>query len=497
MAGTLRVPMAAPSFCPGAMVHGRDDYAGSAFLHGTGGMEIEFSGAAREVTGSCHIVRTRGRTILLDCGLFQGRRSETHEKNLRLPCPVEEIDSVILSHAHIDHAGRLPYLVAKGYQNAIWCTAATRDLSAIMLADSAHIQRKDAEFLSRRGREFVEPMYTSEDAARTIGLMIGVPYRRTAEVAPGVRATFSDAGHILGSASVTLESEEEGGTRRLVFSGDIGRSGLPIIRDPVPPAGADALIMESTYGDRDHEPVVGARERLGTIVRETAARGGRVLIPAFAVGRTQEILYELHILRREGTIPEIPIVIDSPLAIDATTIFGMHPDVFDRSETLITEVSDVFRFPLLRFTRDVSESKALNQQRGPLIVIAASGMAESGRILHHLAHGAADPRNTILIVGFQAEHTLGRRIVERRTHIRVFGEDVPLRARVETINGYSAHADRRELLQWADSVRRQSAALEQVWLVHGEESARTMLAAELEARGFRAHSPAPGERARL
>ena len=457
-------------------------------------MHIEFAGAAREVTGSCHIVRVGDQTILLDCGLFQGRRSESQAKNQRLPCPIEEIDTVVLSHAHIDHAGRLPYLVAQGYQKTIWSTPATRDLCAIMLADSAHIQAKDAEFLARRGREYVEPLYALADAVRTIELMIGVPLNRTVDVAPGVRLTFTEAGHILGSASVLLECRERGVTKRLVFSGDIGRPGLPILRDPMPPQGADALILESTYGDRDHEPVLGARERLAAIVREAAARGGRVLIPAFAVGRTQEILYELHVLRRAGAIPEIPVIIDSPLAIDATSIFEMHPDLFDQDEELIGDVAELFRFPLVRFTRKVEDSKALNSQHGPMIIIAASGMAESGRILHHLLHGAGDPRNTILIVGFQAEHTLGRRIVERRPMLKILGDEVPLRARVEVLNGYSAHADRRGLLAWAEAVRTSHGTLERVWLVHGEDGPREALSTELTSRGFQPHSPAPGER---
>ncbi|HUF26721.1 MAG TPA: MBL fold metallo-hydrolase [Gemmatimonadaceae bacterium] len=457
-------------------------------------MDVEFSGAARGVTGSCHIVRVGGRTVLLDCGLFQGRRAETHERNRRLPREVDEIDAIVLSHAHIDHSGRLPFLVSRGYRGTIWCTPATRDLCAIMLADSAHIQQKDAEFLARRGRSFIEPLYGADDAAAATALMIGVPCRQPIEIVPGVQLTFTEAGHILGSASVALDCTEKGVTRRLVFSGDIGRPGLPIIRDPVPPPGADAVIMESTYGDRDHTPVVDARARLGEIVRETAARGGRILIPAFAVGRTQEILYELHILRRAGAIPEIPVFIDSPLAISATAIFAMHADLFDRSETLVSTVSDLFDFPLLHFTREVEASKALNSRRGPMIIVSASGMAESGRILHHLANGAPDPRNTVLIVGFQAEHTLGRRIVEKRPTLRIFGEEVRLRARVEVLNGLSAHAGRTELLEWLDAVAAGGQRPRRVWLVHGEDGPRESLAAELAARGFDAASPASGER---
>ncbi|AHG89476.1 Beta-Casp domain protein [Gemmatirosa kalamazoonensis] len=457
-------------------------------------MQIEFAGAAREVTGSCHIVRANGRTILLDCGMFQGRRKEADEKNRRLPLPVDEIDAVVLSHAHIDHAGRLPFLVAEGYDKRIWATAATRDLCAYMLADSAHIQEKDAEFLVRHGKDPVPPLYGMRDAVRVQELMVAVPYHQACDVAPGIRATFVDAGHILGSASVLLDVTSDGATKRLVFSGDVGRSGLAIIRDPQPPDGAHAVIMESTYGDRDHQSVDGARETLGRVVRETAARGGRVLVPSFAVGRAQELIYDLHQLARDRAIPEIPIVVDSPLAIDTTTVFEMHPEVFDRGETLVREAPRLFRFPLLRYTHTVEESKALARQPGPMVIIAASGMVESGRILHHLAQGAADPRNTVLIVGFQAEHTLGRRIVERRETLKIFGELVPLRARVEVLNGYSAHADRNELRAWLDAVRATSPALGRVYLVHGEPPAQDALAASLRAASYDVRVPEPGQR---
>jgi metallo-beta-lactamase family protein len=457
-------------------------------------VEIEFVGAAREVTGSCHILRVAGKTVLLDCGMFQGKRNESHEKNLRLPVPIEEIDAVVLSHAHIDHAGRLPLLIRHGYEGTIWCTPATRDLCAVMLADSAHIQEKDAEFLARRGKDAVEPLYSLRHSTRTIELMTAVPYRRQFDVVPGVRATFIDAGHILGSASVLLDCTEGNATRRMVFSGDIGRSGLPIIRDPEPPDGADVLVMESTYGNRLHESTEGARARLAAVVRDTASRGGRVLIPAFAVGRTQELVYDLHVLARTGAIPSIPIYIDSPLAIDTTSVFEMHPDVFDHGEDLVRTVSELFRFDLVHYTRDVEASKAISKTHGPMVVIAASGMAESGRILHHLSEGASDPRNTVLIVGFQAEHTLGRRIVERQPILRIFGDDVPLRAQVEVISGYSAHADREELGSWLDRVREQSPGLRQVWLVHGEPPAQDELATTLRVKGFTVGCPSPKER---
>ena len=457
-------------------------------------MEITFAGAAREVTGSCHLLHVNGHTVALDCGMFQGKRSESTEKNRALPAPVGEIDAVVLSHAHIDHSGRLPFLVAQGYTKTIWATSATRDLCAVMLADSAHIHEKDAEFLARKGKEFVKPMYGLRHAVRTQELMVGVPYNKPFDVVPGVIGTYVDAGHILGSASVILDCTEGGVTKRLVFSGDIGRSGLSIIRDPVPPTGADAVIMESTYGNREHESVDGARAHLARVIRETAARGGRVLIPAFAVGRTQEMLYSLHALLKEGAIPSIPVYVDSPLAIDTTTVFEMHPDTFDQSEEMVRRVKELFEFPLLKYTRDVEESKAINFAKGPMIVIAASGMMEAGRILHHLANGASDPRNTILIVGFQAAHTLGRRIVERASMLRIFGDEVPLKAQVEIINGYSAHADRTELTSWLDRVKAASPQLGPVWLVHGEPEVQDEYSVALAAKGYSVRAPKPRER---
>jgi metallo-beta-lactamase family protein len=461
-------------------------------------MHIEFVGAAREVTGSCHLLHANGHVIALDCGLFQGRRSESRAKNEKLPFDPEKLDAVVLSHAHIDHAGRLPYLVAQGFRHTIWTTAATRDLCAVMLADSAYIQEKDAAFLAKRGQPHAEPLYTTDDATRTQKQMIGVPYEKWFQVTPGVRAQYVEAGHILGSASVVLEVTENGETKRLVFSGDVGRSGLPIIRDPAPPkGGADVIIMESTYGNRDHESVEGAREHLAKVVRDTAARGGRILIPAFAVGRTQELVYDLHALHRAGQIPSLPIIVDSPLAFNATSVFELHPEVFDRNEDLIRITHDLFEFPLMRFTREASESKALNGARGPMVIIAASGMAESGRILHHLLRGADDPRNTILIVGFQAEHTLGRRIVERQEMLRIMGQHVPLRAEVQVLNGYSAHGDRTELRRWLDAVRdggRESGrTAPRVHLVHGETAAQDAFAESLRSDGYVVDAPNPGD----
>jgi metallo-beta-lactamase family protein len=454
-----------------------------------------FSGAAREVTGSCHLLTVGKHTIALDCGMFQGRRNEAREKNTLFPAPAESLSAIVLSHAHIDHAGRLPYLTKNGFTGTIWATPATRDLCAVMLADSARIQVKDAEYLRRHGREAVEPLYTPEDIPPFMRHVRTQPYGEAFDVAPGIRATYVDAGHILGSASVVLDCTEGKQKRRLIFSGDIGRWGQPIIRDPQPPGGADIVIMESTYGDRDHPSVVDMRERLAAVVSETAARGGRVIIPAFAVGRTQEMVYDLHALVKQGRIPAIPIYIDSPLATEATKVFGDHPEVFDTGEHMVKTVRDLFRFERLHYTRDVAESKALNTLRGPMVIISPSGMAEVGRITHHLKYGAPDPRNTVLIVGFQAEHTLGRRIVERRATLRILGEEVPLRARVEVLNGYSAHGDRGELGRWLDLVRGASKKPPPVWLVHGEPPAQEALAVRFRERGHAVHIPAPGDTA--
>jgi metallo-beta-lactamase family protein len=442
-----------------------------------------------------------GRTVLLDCGLFQGHRKDVDQKNRKLPADIASIDAIVLSHAHIDHAGRLPLLAREGYSKKIHATTATLDLCEVMLADSAHIQEHDADFLSRHHKEHFEPLYAARDAVRAMELMQGVRYDTAFDVVPGLKATFVDAGHILGSASVILDWTTDNVTKRLVFSGDIGRWDLPIIRDPVAPPGAHAVIMESTYGNRDHASVAGAKDELGRIVRETCARGGRVIIPAFAVGRTQEIVLALHELAEAGQIPHVPVYIDSPLATKATAIFDEHREVYDDSEEFVRAhragADALFKFPMVQFTQSVEESKAINQKHGPMVIIAASGMAESGRILHHLRNGAPDPKNTILVVGFMAEGTLGRRIVEKQPMLRVFGEDVPLRAHVEIINGYSAHADRTELRKWIDTVKSQSPALSDVWLVHGEPEAQDTLQAALNAGGYRAHCPVPGTTATL
>ncbi|HEX6643450.1 MAG TPA: MBL fold metallo-hydrolase [Gemmatimonadales bacterium] len=456
-------------------------------------IKLTFWGAAGQVTGSMHLVEAAGARILLDAGLFQGRRKEAAELNRDLPFDARRIDAVVLSHAHIDHAGRLPLLVNRGFHGPIHATAATRDLCAVMLADSAHIQEKDFEFLQRHGKAAPEsePLYTMRDAARTQELIVGEPYRRIRHLRKHVSFEFTDAGHILGSASVDLRISE-GKPHRIVFSGDIGRSGLPIIRDPNPPAGpVDTLIVESTYAEREHESVEGAEEHLGELVRRVASRGGKILIPAFAVGRTQELVYSINGLFRQGKIPRIPVYIDSPLAIEATTVFRLHPDVFDRTERLVESDSPLFDFSLVNYTRDVEDSKRLNSLQGPAIIIAASGMAEAGRILHHLKNHGGDHRNCILFVGFQGEHTLGRRIQDGAREVRIFGEEHSIRAEVETIGGYSAHADRNELRAW---VKRLGGPIRRAFCVHGEDSALAAMAAILKSEGVgEVHVPRHGE----
>lgn len=445
---------------------------------------LTFWGAAGQVTGSMHLLEAAGARILLDAGLFQGHRADTHTLNAQLPFDARRIDGVVLSHAHIDHSGRLPLLVREGFHGPVYSTPATRDLSAVMLADAANIQEKDYEFLRRKGpvRPESEPLYALRDAIAVQDLMVGVPYRRILHLRKHLALEFLEAGHILGSATVDLRATE-GGPQRLVFSGDIGRSGLPIVRNPEPPSGPiDTLVVESTYADRDHESFDDAESRLGAAVRRVADRGGKLLIPAFAVGRAQELIYSLHRLHRDGQIPDIPIYVDSPLAIDITTVFRMHPEVFDRRERLIESTNELFDFPLIRYVRDVADSKGLNTSPGPAVIIAASGMAESGRILHHLAHGIGDHRNLVLFVGFQADHTLGRRIQAGQETVRILGQEYERRAEVESITGYSAHADRNELRSW---VRRLGGPVRRAFVVHGEPPALEAMSTILREEGVR------------
>lgn len=468
-----------------------------------GFMKLTFWGAARTVTGSMHEVSVDGHRVLLDCGQYQGRRQEARDRNSNFPFPASSVDAVILSHAHIDHSGNLPVLVKQGFNGPIYSSDATAGLCVPMLADSAHLQEMDAMFLNkRRGRRRllgelddsadVEPIFNSADAERTFPLFRTVPLNTPQEIAPGLTYTSHDAGHMLGSTFVVLEAGRNGSKVRLGFSGDVGRPGLPIVRDPEPPPALDYLILESTYGNRLHEQIGPVKEKLADIVNRTAARGGKIIVPAFAVGRTQQLVVVLHELMNEHAIPSIPIFVDSPLAVNVTEVFRKHRELYD-SETgvFLENGQDPFGFARLRYIREVSESKALNDLRGSFVVISASGMCEAGRILHHLRNNISDPRNTVLITGFQAENTLGRKIVEKEREVPIFGEPVRLRAEVVKINELSGHADRSELLNWMAPAAK---GLKKVFLVHGEPEQSNGLARAIHERfGIETVVPARGD----
>jgi metallo-beta-lactamase family protein len=451
-------------------------------------MRLTFRGAARTVTGSAHLLEFEGGRVLLDCGLFQGRRAEARRINASMPVEPSTVDAVLLSHAHIDHSGLLPAFQKQGFRGKVWATHATQDLCGAMLRDSAFIQEKDIEWVNRRerrrGDDRLEPLYRMEDADAVLEQFEGVDYGTPFHPLPGLEVEYRDAGHILGSATMVLTVREGPRTVKLGFTGDVGRPNRPIIRDPETMADCDYLITESTYGGEVHDPPDKAKERLAEIVGRTAARGGKVIIPAFAVGRTQEIVHRLDELENEGRLPPIPIFVDSPLAVNVTDIFRAHPECFDeKMRTYMETDPHPFGFGRLTYIRDVQESKKLNSSRLPMVIISASGMAEAGRILHHLRNNVSDPRNTVLIVGYCAEHTLGKRIVDRDPVVKIFGEPHPLRAEVEVMNSYSAHADEPELLEFIGRLDRQR--LRRTFLVHGEPGRQIALANALEAEGHR------------
>ncbi len=465
-------------------------------------MQITFHGAAQTVTGSRHLIGLNGKRLLLDCGLYQGRRKETYERNQNFPFDVTTIDGVILSHAHIDHSGNLPNMVKQGYAGPIFATNATAHLTDIMTRDSGHIQESDAEFVNKRrarkGEPPIEPLYTAEDAARSARQLVYRQYDTAWEPIPGVQARLVEAGHILGSAAVVLELEENGRQVRLMFSGDIGRRLMPIVRDPVMPHDIDYLILESTYGDRSHDEPPRAYEALQEVVSRTAARGGKIIIPAFAVGRTQALVYYLHQMINRHEIPQIPVFVDSPLAVNVTDIFREHPECFDMEATQFMHDDPngaALGFDLLTYTRSVEESKAINGIKTPVIIISASGMAEVGRILHHLRNNIHDPRNTILITSWMAPYTLGRRLLEGEKTVRIFGEEYKVKAEVANINGLSAHADQPFLLEYAKA---SAGTLRGVFLVHGESKPAMALTEKLREAGIEnIHYPEMGERVEL
>ncbi len=448
-------------------------------------MRISFHGAAHTVTGSQHLIEVNGSKLLLDCGLYQGRRADTYERNLNFHYSPRGVDAVILSHAHIDHAGNLPNLVKQGYEGNIFATHATVDLASLMISDSAHIQESDAEFVNKkraqRGEPPIEPLYTKQDAEEVAGMFKGVNYEEPFEPIPGVTVRFYEAGHILGSAGVSLEIEEKGKKIRLWFSGDIGRYKLPLLRDPVLPSAADYMIMESTYGDKSHSNPELAFTEFRDVVKRTVERGGKVIVPAFAVGRTQELVYHLNQMMFHNGVPRVPVYVDSPLAVNATDIFKRHLECFDaETAKFVAEARHpALDFKMLTYTRSVDESKALNERTDPMVIISASGMAETGRIVHHIKNNIENPKNTICIVSWQAPNTMGRRLADREPQVRIFGEVYKRKCDIATIGGLSGHAGQDLLVKYAMGVKD---SVKQIFLVHGEEKQAMTLKGLLHER---------------
>jgi len=458
-------------------------------------IKINFIGAVRTVTGSMHLISNGEYKFLIDCGLFQGHRKQFYEINSHFPFEPSEIDACILSHAHIDHSGNIPNLVKNGFDSRILTTDATRDLCQSMLPDSGHIQEEDIKYLNKKkkkkGEPPREPLYTQEDAENSLRFFSGHPYEQQISLGGENSVTFYDAGHVLGSSTPLLEIEGNGGKVRIGYAVDLGRKNIPILNDPVTPPDIDYLFLESTYGGRLHADPSETRDTLADIINRTVSRGGKIIIPSFALERTQEIVYYLNGLFNDEMVPKIPVIVDSPLAVNLTEVFFNHPECYDE------EMYEAFKNgedPLgarhVRYIKDVEKSKALHRDPDPKIIISASGMCEAGRILHHLKNNIEDQRNTVLIVGYMARNTLGRRIAEKHERVKIFGQQYRLNAEVEIMNSFSAHADRDEL---HDYVRPLKDTLKGIFLVHGEESQSEQLYQLLKNEGYPVHFPSPGD----
>jgi metallo-beta-lactamase family protein len=452
-------------------------------------------GAAEEVTGSKHFLSSGSRTLMVDCGAFQGRRESSDRKNREWPFDNKALDAVLLTHAHYDHCGLLPLLVARGFRSSIYSTPATRDLANLILLDSARIQSRDLEYLRKRAKHgrvlaIKEPLYIEDDVRKCMAQFIPVSYHHPFKPFEGFQATFHDAGHILGSALALVETDG----LSIGFSGDLGRKGLPIIRDPEPLPPADYLVMESTYGNRLHKSTDETLDILADTINRTAGRGGKIVVPAFAVERTQEMVFFIHLLSDRKRIPRIPIFVDSPMAVNATTIFRMHQECFDDEtrRAFLDHAENPFGFNELHYITDKEDSQKLNDLRGPAMIISSSGMCESGRILHHLAHTIGDARNTVLVVGYMAENTLGRKIVEKWPRVPIFNESFALNAEVKVLNSFSGHADYNEILDYVSRLDKDR--LKKIFLVHGEKAAQANLAKLLEEKDYEVQIVKAGER---
>lgn len=452
-------------------------------------MKIKFCGAAEGVTGSCHLLTTNNHKILLDCGQYQGGKDQDEMNFMPFPFAVNDIEAVVLSHAHIDHCGRLPLLVKRGYDGPIYTTKPTADLLQVMLRDSAYIHEKEAEWKNKKadrlGRKHVDPLYTIEDAEKALKLVVPVLYNQLIELNDEMRIVFNDAGHILGSSIIEIWAKEDDGESKIVFSGDLGMTDRPIIQDPTIIKKADYVIMESTYGSRNHPENSDSISRLLDIVEETTKRGGSVIIPSFAVGRTQELIYEFNKFFQEGgeakkKIENVLVYVDSPMANMATEVFRNNAQVFDdETKEYILKGDNPLDFPNLRFTRSTQDSMALNNNKTPKVIISASGMCEAGRIRHHLKHGLWDSRNSIVFVGYQAEGTLGRRLVEGAEEVSIMGEPIKVQAQIHNLEGFSGHADQKGLINWVSGFQKPP---KQVFLVHGEEDSKKVLGGLIEEK---------------